>query len=200
MPDWVADRLSGPAVKTYFVILQLSHGKPARLPVRLIAARRGLEQRMIRYHLAEMARAGVLRVVAKRIGPRMNDHNTYILLDIDGRDLHLVSAKNCREKPIQILKGLKAPLARAVERREHDHPPAMRKLHEHNARLMSENRGLRLILKSHKPREKRRRGGATPEMTAGEIAQAFDGCPILAQQIAEARRMGWVDDTEVVND
>lgn len=150
VPDWVADRLSGPAVKTYLVILRLSNGKPARIPLRLIAARREQDMRTMRNHLREMYSAGVLRVVRTVIAKHKNAHNLYILLDIDGSDLHLQKPKNFRQKPVQILKKTKAPLSRSVERREHNHPPALRALHEHNGRLMSENRGLRLILKSRR--------------------------------------------------
>jgi hypothetical protein len=148
VPDWVADRLSGPAVKTYLVILRLSNGKPARIPLRLIAARREQDMRTMRNHLREMYSAGVLRVVRTVIAKHKNAHNLYILLDIDGSDLHLQKPKNFRQKPVQILKKTKTPLARSVERREHNHPPALRALHEYNGRLMDENRGLRLILKS----------------------------------------------------
>ena len=138
-PRWVQDRVSSQSLKTYLLIQRLTNGKPRRLPKRLLASHRGVSTKTIFNHICELIDAKVLRAVYAKIGPRRNAPNLYVLLDIDGGDLHLTQEKNCTEKLVQTLK----PKATPREARVVNHHPAMRKLYEHNARLFRQLREAR---------------------------------------------------------
>ena len=129
---WIQDRVSPQALKTYLVIQRLTSGQPRHISKRLLASRRGVSTKTIYNHMCELIEAKVMRAVYAKISRCRNAPNLYIFLDIDGRDLHLSVAKNCTEKPLQPLKLLTTPRVARVE----NHPPAMRKLYEHNANLL----------------------------------------------------------------
>ena len=128
---WVRERVRPQEFATYLVHVELGGGKPRRIPKRLLASRRGVTEKTIFNHNRALAKAGVLRFLIHKIGRRRNAPNTYILLDRDGRDLHLSREKIFHEKPVQISKPTTPPRAARVE----NHPPAMRRLFEQNGRI-----------------------------------------------------------------
>jgi hypothetical protein len=134
-PRWIQERVSPQALKTFLVYLQLTHGLPRRIPRRLLASRRGVSMKTAFNHTQELIAAKVLRAVYTKIDRKRNIPNLYILLDIDGKDLNSSSAINYMEKKVQ---SLKPSTPRAV--RVENHSPAMRKLYEHNSRLLKQLR------------------------------------------------------------
>jgi len=129
---WIQDRVSPQSLKTYLVLQRLSSGQPRHISKRLLASRRGVSTKTIYNHTCELIEAKVMRAVYVKISRCRNAPNLYIFLDIDGQDLHLSVAKNCMEEPLQPLNPLTTPRVARVE----NHPPAMRKLYEHNANLL----------------------------------------------------------------
>lgn len=127
---WVRDRLSPQAFKTYLVVVELTQGKPKAISKRVLKCRRGVSDKTIYNHSREMIHAKVMRAKTRKISRCRNAPNTYVLLDIDGRDLHLSMEKNYREKLVQTQKLTTPPRSARVES-----SPAMRKLFEQNGRL-----------------------------------------------------------------
>lgn len=112
-----------------------------RICHRHLAKLRGVKStETIRLHVRAMERAGVLRTVHKRIAPKRNAPNLYILLDIDGRDLVVAYPQKKLQETISRLRTNTPP-----PRRRDNHPPAMRKLYEENGRLQAQLRGLRAL-------------------------------------------------------
>lgn len=140
VPQWALSRLPAPVVPTYIHLKILLRSR-RRICHRHLASQRGVCIETIRLHVRAMERAGVLRTVHKRIGPRRNAPNLYILLDIDGRDLVVAYPQKKLQETISRLRTNTPPSRRL------NHSPALRKVYDWNARLMAENRGLRAILR-----------------------------------------------------
>lgn len=144
IPRWVSGRLSGPVFKTYFDLVSLL-GTRRRICHRHLASVRGVSTETIRLHVRAMERAGVLRTVHTRIGPRRNAPNRYILLDLDGTDLAFPYPQTkLQGKPSRSLNTKAPPRAR---RGVDNHPPIIRKLYGLVGRYKAENKGLRAVLR-----------------------------------------------------
>jgi len=164
-PRWVQERVSSQALKTYLVLQRLTSGQPRRLSKRLLASRRGVSTKTIYNHICELIAARVMRAEYAKVSACRNAPNRYILLDIDGGDLHLAVERNCTEKQEQILK----PKATAREaRRVENHPPAMQKMYGLIGRLFkhrhkagpSKGHQYRLQAARERPEDGDERGGS----------------------------------------
>jgi hypothetical protein len=114
-PRWIQDRVSPQAFKTYLVIGQLTCGQKKRISKRFLASRRKVSTKTIYNHQCELERAKALRLGRHKVRHDRNAPNLYILLDIDGQELHRSPERNCMEKKVQILKANTPPRTARVE-------------------------------------------------------------------------------------
>jgi hypothetical protein len=195
---WVRRLLHPTVTETYMVLVEAGR---RRICIRHLAHLRRVSERTIRYHLAAMEKARVVRVVRTRIGPRRNAPNIFIFLDVDGTALvSTYPATECREKRVQRFNTTTPPLAAeslpvkpeartgrpAYSRRAENHPPAFRHAWQQRQRW--------LAIAEHKARERCRLAmrasvGAAwtfpplPPPTAEELAQvAFDQAEMEARE------------------
>jgi DNA-binding transcriptional ArsR family regulator len=122
---------------TYTVIFKLTEGGRRKIPVRELAAARGVSMRTIHYHLTALKAAGALHVQPIKFSPTRNAASLYTLLDLDGRDLHLMRASYCREKQLQILKTTTRAASPSAQSQRapktFNHPPQLRRRYEAKA-------------------------------------------------------------------
>jgi hypothetical protein len=150
---WARDLVSASQYVTLLHLAELNGDLyPPEIAVKLIAHRRHLSERMIRYHLQALEKAKIIRIERCKISWCRNTPNRYILLDINGEPLHLIHARNCREKIKTELNTNTPPPERRIvpvsRTREGDHPPEMRERYEKVGRVMAENRTLRAMVRS----------------------------------------------------
>ena len=192
-PRWVQERVSSQALKTYLVLQRLTSGHPRRLSKRLLASRRGVSTKTIYNHICELIAAKVMRAVYAKIGPCRNAPNLYVLLDIDGGDLHLAVERNCTEKLLQPLKPKAPPRAAGVEGMS----SAERKLYEQNARLYEllhkARDGRRDQRQLHAARERTRRAVAANVGTQAAWDRAHGG---LSWEERNAEEIAWCEREE----
>jgi hypothetical protein len=153
LPKGYMQSIPGCYQDVFLVLWELGHGQPVRVENRVIAARvkRGIST--VRRKVAALVALGKLGRKVNRISWCRNDSNLYSFPELEGFIVAIKPLENERELPVQNLNtSTTAPRegaggSYARERWEHhhrrNHPPAMRRLHEHNAALQAEVRTLR---------------------------------------------------------